>query len=344
MPTSPSDRIRLALTLGDPAGIGPEVLVKALALWKNKPSARVLVLTHAFGLNALARRFKLKLLFEDITELKTWQDHGPAIPCYFPEKRQVSLSPAKPQSQLTRAAVLSVKLGAEIAMKGFIDALVTAPINKAAVKKAGFNIPGHTEYLADLSKTKRYEMMLAGGPLRVVLVTRHDPLRAVSAKITAKRVTETILLTDHELRVSFGVAKPRIAVCGLNPHAGEEGTIGREEIVAIRPGVNAARKKSRASIEGPLPPDTVFYKAYQGRYDAVVCMYHDQGLIPLKMISRGHGVNITLGLPFVRTSPDHGTAYDIAGKGVADASSMVEAMEAAFQIARNRKKHAGKIN
>jgi 4-hydroxythreonine-4-phosphate dehydrogenase len=342
MPISPSDSIRLALTIGDPAGIGPEVLVKALSMWKNKPSSRVMVLSHAFGLNALARKFRSNIAFEDRSDLEAWQKRGTAIPCYFPEKKQVSFSPAKPQKELTRAAVDSIELGVELAMRGTIDALVTAPINKAALKKAGFNFPGHTEFLARLAGAKRYEMMLTGGPLRVVLVTRHDAIRVVPSKITAKRVEETILLTERELCHSFGIAKPRLAVCGLNPHAGEEGTIGREEITAIRPGVNAARRKTGALIEGPLPPDTVFYKAYQGRYDAVICMYHDQGLIPLKMISRGHGVNITLGLPFVRTSPDHGTAYDIAGKGLADPGSMIEAMETAFQIARYRKAHAGK--
>ena len=217
---------------------------------------------------------------------------------------------------------------------------MTPPIHKAGLKKAGFDIPGHTEYLAALSKTKRFDMMLVGGGLRVVLVTRHLPLKQVPTSLSKKKIEDTILLTDWELKRSFGIQRPRLAVCGLNPHAGEEGHIGREEIQRIAPAVRSSTRRTSSKISGPLPPDVLFYQAFQGAYDAEICMYHDQGLIPLKMISRGHGVNVTLGLPFVRTSPDHGTAYDIAGRFVADPGSMIEALKLALFLTQNRKRHA----
>jgi 4-hydroxythreonine-4-phosphate dehydrogenase len=224
-------------------------------------------------------------------------------------------------------------------MEGAVDAIVTPPINKAGLQKAGFDIPGHTEFLAALSKTKKFEMMLIGGGLRVVHVTRHVPLKKVSSGVTAARIREALALTELEMRRSFGVRRPRLAVAGLNPHAGEEGHIGDEELRVIGPAVRAAKKNARCRIDGPIPPDVLFYQAYSGLYDAEICMYHDQGLIPLKMISRGAGVNFTLGLPFVRTSPDHGTAYDIASKFRADAGSMTEAVRLAVLFSRNRKRH-----
>lgn len=234
----------------------------------------------------------------------------------------------------------SIRLGACLALRGDADALVTAPINKASMNRAGFRIPGHTEFLAELSGTKRFEMMLVGGPLRVVPVTRHVALKDVPRLLTKKKIEEAIALTDQELRRSFGIKKPRIVICGLNPHAGERGLFGSEEERIIAPAVKAARRRTGSALTGPLSPDALFRDAYLGRYDAEICMYHDQGLIPLKMISRGAGVNVTLGLPFVRTSPDHGTAYGIAGKGVADPGSMLAAMELAWLISKNRRKQS----
>jgi 4-hydroxythreonine-4-phosphate dehydrogenase len=333
MPTSRSgrkartDRIRLALTIGDTAGIGPEVLVKALARWPKKNSAHTLVFADAFLLNALARRHRLPLRFTDIASLDGWEKTSDSIPCFFEG------APRSPAA----VAVRSIELAACAALAGRVEGIVTPPIHKAALKRAGFKIPGHTEFLAKLSGTKRFEMMLVGGPLRVVLVTRHESIRRVPALVTRKRVEETLVTTVEELKRSFGIQRPRVAVCGLNPHAGEEGTIGKEELAVIAPAVADARRRTGEQIAGPLSPDALFVDAYRGLYDAEVCMYHDQGLIPLKMISRGHGVNVTLGLPFVRTSPDHGTAYDIAGRGTADAGSMIEALEMAFELARRRR-------
>ena len=350
MPTSPfgsesnpfTSENRIAITLGDPAGIGPEVTLKALSAFHKLSRAKILLLGRASFYRDLARHLALDLSFKDIHGLSEWNGAGNFIPCYFPGDFPKKIHRGCSDNHLTRLAMASIELGAGLAMRGIVDAVVTPPINKAGLKKAHFNIPGHTEFLARLSGTKRYEMMLVGGKLRVVLATRHMALRDVAKNILKKRVEEAILLTDVELKRSFGVKKPCIVVCGLNPHAGEEGNLGYEEIKEIAPAVRASRLKTGSRIVGPLSPDAIFHDAYEGRYDAEICMYHDQGLIPLKMISRGSGVNITLGLPFVRTSPDHGTAYDIANKFIADPGSMIESLKMALFLLKNRKKNAGK--
>ena len=315
---------KIAITLGDPAGIGPEVTLKALSCLPASQRKNILLLGPEPLYSKLVKKLSLKIHFNYFfTQL-------------CPKKIILGCS----VTGQTRLAVASIDLAVRLAMQGDVDAIVTAPINKAGLKKTGYTMPGHTEYLAELSGTQKYEMMLVGGPLRTVLVTRHAAIKDVPSKILKKRVEETILMADFELRRSFGIPKPRLVVCGLNPHAGEEGSFGREEIDQIRPAVLSAQKKIKGTVTGPLSPDALFYDAYSGKYDAEICMYHDQGLIPLKMISRGHGVNVTLGLPFVRTSPDHGTAYDIAGKMKADPGSMLEAIRLAIKIAANRKKYA----
>ena len=264
---------------------------------------------------------------------------GPPFPCYFFHPIPKKIIRGKSDPRLAALAVQSIKLAAILALGKKVDAIVTPPIHKASLHKAGFRMPGHTEMLADLSKVKNYDMMLVGGKLRVALVTRHLALKDVSKRLSRNRVEKTILLTDRELRRSFGIKRPRIVVCGLNPHAGEEGRFGSEEIKIIAPAVRSAKKKTDARIVGPLSPDALFHDAFLGKYDAEICMYHDQGLIPLKMISRGHGVNITLGLPFVRTSPDHGTGFDIARAFIADAGSMAEALHLAVRVCQNRKRY-----
>lgn len=216
-------------------------------------------------------------------------------------------------------------------IKGKGNALVTAPVNKAAINRSGIPFLGHTEYLAEITKTKKFAMMLCGGPLKVTTVTRHVPLKNVPASITKEGIKDAIILTSAALKKYFGISRPRIGVCGLNPHCGEGGRIGDEEERIIKPAIKAL--KSRVpGIQGPMPGDIIFYRAYNGRLDAVISMYHDQGLGPLKMVAFEKGVNVTLGLPFIRTSPDHGTAYDIAGKGIADPSSMKEAIKLAVKM------------
>jgi 4-hydroxythreonine-4-phosphate dehydrogenase len=214
---------------------------------------------------------------------------------------------------------------------GILDAMVTAPISKEGFARAGIDVPGHTELLADLTRTRRFAMMLFGGCLRVTLVTRHVPLRRVPAMLTRPRIRQAIELT-HAALPWLGVARSRIAVCGLNPHAGDGGTIGTEEQTVIAPVIRSLRRK-HLDVLGPVPADTVFHEAHRGDYDAVVAMYHDQGLGPLKMLAFDTGVNLTLGLPIVRTSPDHGTAFAIAGTGTAREGSMLEAIKTAHRLA-----------
>ena len=333
-------KIRVVITVGDPAGIGPEVALKALAVTRRSLKFHPLLLGPAAFFEALSKKLKIKQVFRDVLDLRAIPS-GDFIPCFFDQKFPGKIIRGRSEKKQTALAVHSIELAVKLAMRRLVDAIVTPPINKAGLQEAGFDIPGHTEFLAGLSGAKHCEMMLVGGPLRVALVTRHTPIKDVPKQITRKRVEETILTTDRELRASFGIRCPRLAVCGLNPHAGEKGHIGKEELRVIAPAVRAARKKTDAVIVGPLSPDVLFYDAYRGRYDAEICMTHDQGLIPLKMISRGAGVNITLGLPFVRTSPDHGTAYDIARAFKADPGSMIEALKLACLIAGNRKKNAG---
>jgi 4-hydroxythreonine-4-phosphate dehydrogenase len=215
-------------------------------------------------------------------------------------------------------------------MEKKVHGIVTAPISKEALALAGFPWPGHTEMLAEFTGTKEYAMMLVGAPLRVILVTIHTALKNVPALITTERVLGTILLAEKACAM-LGMKEPRIAVAGLNPHAGESGVLGSEEMQEIIPAIMQAKERGIA-VQGPYPPDVVFHKAYKGDVDMVVCMYHDQGLIPLKMLFFDKGVNVTVGLPIIRTSPDHGTAYDIAWKGSADPSSMREAIHMALRL------------
>jgi 4-hydroxythreonine-4-phosphate dehydrogenase len=223
-----------------------------------------------------------------------------------------------------------IRKAVQFALEKQVDGIVTAPISKAALKMAGYKWPGHTEMLADLSRTRDYAMMLVGGPLRVILVTIHTALKNVPELITKQKIVKTIRLARKACSM-LKIRKPRIAIAGLNPHAGETGIFGDEEIKKIIPAIREAAKEG-IPVSGPCPPDTIFHKAYNGEVDIVVCMYHDQGLIPLKMLAFDTGVNVTVGLPFIRTSPDHGTAYDIAWQGIAEPSSMIEAIKLAVRL------------
>jgi 4-hydroxythreonine-4-phosphate dehydrogenase len=271
-----SSHRRIGITLGDVAGIGPEVVAKALASRQLDP------------------RFDYDVI-------------------------------GNPRTKRAADAADWIVEGAKHCLAGELAALVTAPVSKQLVAPW----PGQTELLAHISKTRKYAMMLVGGPLRVALVTTHAPLRDVPKLITGRRIREVIELAEDFCR-RIGIKRPRIGVAGLNPHAGEGGLFGDEEKRIIAPAIK------RTHAVGPLPADTMFHKAYRGELDAVVAMYHDQGLAPLKMIAFDTGVNITLGLPFVRTSPDHGIAYDIAGKGIASPNSMIAAINLAARLARAR--------
>jgi 4-hydroxythreonine-4-phosphate dehydrogenase len=246
----------------------------------------------------------------------------------------VPCTPGKADPGNTRAVVDAIDVAVKLALDGAAGGVVTAPIHKAALLQGGFQYPGHTEYLAALTGADRAVMMLAGAGLRVVPMTIHIPLKDVPGKISTVGLVETgeIILTS--LKRDFGIAKPRLALSGLNPHAGEDGEIGKEEREIIAPAVAALG--AEAAVIGPLPADTMFHAEARARYDAALCMYHDQALIPLKTLAFWDGVNVTLGLPIVRTSPDHGTALDIAGTGKADVRSMIAAIELAAQMADAR--------
>ena len=235
-------------------------------------------------------------------------------------------------AEASRTAVTAIERAVRECLDGELDAMVTAPICKEGLKLAGIDYPGHTEMIADLTGTKRYGMMLMGKELRVMLVTRHLPLREVADSLTKENILEAIELTAEALS-SFGIPHGRIGICGLNPHAGDGGALGTEEAEIIAPAIEAARAQG-LNVVGPVPADVIFFQTLEKKYDAVVAMYHDQGLGPLKMHAFDCGVNVTLGLPIIRTSPDHGTAFDIAGKGIANPGSMIAAIETAIQLVK----------
>jgi len=245
-----------------------------------------------------------------------------------------NLDPGSVSSESGRASLGYIESAVQNVLENKIDCIVTAPISKEAIHRAGSQFPGHTEMLAELSGSKEVAMMFEGDKFKVVLVTIHQALKKVPELLNEEKIYRIINLTNESLIKYFGVIKPKIVVCGLNPHAGEAGAFGSEESDIIIPAINKARLNGM-NIEGPLPPDTLFYYASKGRWDLVVSMYHDQGLIPFKMINFEKGVNVTLGLPFIRTSPDHGTAFDIAYKGTANPTSMIEAIKVAINMYQN---------
>ncbi|HSW63452.1 MAG TPA: 4-hydroxythreonine-4-phosphate dehydrogenase PdxA [Dissulfurispiraceae bacterium] len=307
---------RIAITLGDPGGVGAEVTLKSLRAVAG--ITRPLLIGDKPVIESACEMLGIEL---DIG-LCDFIGTG-AIPTF-------AFTRNAPSAEGGHASVSYIRKAVELAKAKAIDAIVTAPISKESLKMAGYAWPGHTEMLAELTGTQHYAMMLCGGPIRVILVTIHTALRNVPALITADRVLETIRLAKKACGM-LGLAEPRIAVAGLNPHAGEAGIFGDEEQTSIFPAIAAAEAEGVA-VAGPFPPDTLFHRVYKGEFDIVVCMYHDQGLIPLKMIAFDSGVNVTVGLPIIRTSPDHGTAYDISWKGEANPSSMIEAIKFAARL------------
>jgi 4-hydroxythreonine-4-phosphate dehydrogenase len=322
--------------MGDPVGIGPEIILKALAKRSVYETCYPLVLGDAAVITATNQWLKTGLAIRrvDAPDAGLYQPgHIDLIELSDLDYRQLRYG--HPTQETGRAMVSYITRGIDWAMEGRIHGLATCPISKLAMHMAGEDFAGHTELLAQRTKTSGYVMMLAGNRLRVALVTIHLPLSKVPAKLTTETVFKTIRITDEALRSAFGIPKPRLAVAALNPHAGEEGLFGDEEVRVISPAIEKARGTGM-DVSGPHPPDTLFYKALNGRWDAVVCIYHDQGLIPFKMVHFADGVNVTLGLPIVRTSVDHGTAYDIAGTGKADPGSLVAAITMAAEHATQR--------
>jgi 4-hydroxythreonine-4-phosphate dehydrogenase len=299
MSMSTSGKLRIGVTLGDCAGIGPEIV------------------DFALNSDRIARSAEYKII-------------GKYPNCL----------PGQPTRETARAAGAALEEAVTLARRGELDAIVTGPVHKARMYEAGFRFLGQTEFFAERCGVKNFAMCLTGGKITVALVTAHLPLRKVASALKQPDVIRVGLLLANFL-YSRSITAPRIAVAGLNPHAGESGKLGREEIEIIAPAVAELNRSpisdhgSQCTFTGPLSPDTIFHRAIEGEFDAVLCMYHDQGLIPLKLHAFHSGVNVTLGLPFPRTSPDHGTAFEIAGKGIARADSMIAAINFAVELARN---------
>jgi len=331
-----SSRPIIAITMGDPRGIGPEVIVKALAKIRRPSMGTPLVLGDAHLLSQIGQTLGLRLKVREVGE--DFQEAPPGVlPVLSLSHFSLKTLSAAPPEETSRASFAYVEKAGEMALAGKVQAIVTAPVSKEAIYTAGIPFHGHTEYLAAISRAREFVMMLAGKCLKVALVTTHLPLRKVAQRLRPEKIQSVIEITAQGLQEWFLIKNPRIGVAAFNPHAGEGGLFGKEEIT-IRQAVRQTFEKGLA-VAGPFPADTLFYRARKGEFDAVVCMYHDQGLIPLKLLHFDSAVNITLGLPFIRTSVDHGVAYDIAGRGLASSRSMEEAIRLAAKMARKKEIH-----
>lgn len=324
--------------MGDPGGIGPEILVKALR--EEKPSRRsaYLVIGARETFKTLCQKTGLWAPFKAVTSvsretLRPGQVYFLDISKDLPGEGEFKIGELSPANG--RLALAAISKAAQLAKRGIVDAIVTAPVNKAAVRLADKKFVGHTEFLAAKAKARRFAMMFVSPRLNVTLATIHVPLKKVSGLLTSGSILEKILLTHEMLKRGLGIKKPRIAVCALNPHGGE---CGSEESQVIEPAVRAACRKGM-DVRGPFSADLLFHAAYHGKYDGVIAMYHDQALTAFKLVAFHDGVNVTLGLPYIRTSPDHGTAFDIAYQGKADTSSMLAALRLAKKAALAKCSH-----
>ncbi|MEQ1756109.1 MAG: 4-hydroxythreonine-4-phosphate dehydrogenase PdxA [Micropepsaceae bacterium] len=328
----------LALTMGEPSGIAGEIVVKAWA-GDGKPVPPFVYLGDPAWLRAEAHRIRSHYHVVEVSScdeaVVRFADGIPVLPVALAERPTFGM----PHPANAAAVTQSIRHAVDLVISGHASAVVTNPIHKAALYAAGFKFPGHTEFLADLTGGGHAVMMLCIEGLRVVPVTVHQSLASAIKSLTVDSIVSAAVTTNLALRKEFGIAMPRIAVAALNPHAGEDGTMGDEEVRIISPAVTQLRQQG-VNVVGPLPADTLFHAGSRKRFDAVICMYHDQALIPLKTLDFQHGVNTTLGLSIVRTSPDHGTAFDIAGSGKADPSSLLAALRLADEMSRNRAAHA----
>jgi 4-hydroxythreonine-4-phosphate dehydrogenase len=338
----------LGITMGDPGGIGPEIILKAIYGKKWGANIKFVIIGSHNTFKEVAKiikspippqieiKKKLPLNFKKLPEAAIWEAFNQTWK--HPEqgrkvaKFNLEWSTGKKSVKAALCAAQCIKEATEGALNGIFQAIVTAPISKESFALAKIPYPGHTEYIADLCGRTKFGMMLIGGNLKVMLVTRHISLAKVALTISRKEICTAVELANKALKW-FGVKNPVIGVCGLNPHCGDGGLLGNEEHTIIKPALQLLKKKGIAA-EGPIAGDVAFYQAIQGKYQAVVAMYHDQGLAPLKTVAFDNGVNLTLGLPIIRTSPDHGTAFDIAGKNKAEPSSMISAIETAIQLAK----------
>jgi 4-hydroxythreonine-4-phosphate dehydrogenase len=332
-----NERPILAITMGDAAGCGPEIIIKALTDENVYQKCRPLVFGDANRMKLVIEILKSPLKIASILDVQKGCYQSGVIDVLDFANIPQDLPFGEVDGRSGHAAYTYIQSAIEKAMENKVDAVVTAPINKEALHKGGHHFPGHTEIFAQLSNTKDYAMMLSGDALRVIHVTTHVSMREAADLIKKERVLRIIRLADRTLRL-LGLEQPRIAVAGFNAHAGENGLFGREDIDEIAPAVVEAQQEG-IDATGPVPPDTVFFRAVSRKeFDIVVVMYHDQGHIPLKLLGFDNGINVTVGLPFLRTSVDHGTAFDIAGKGIADGSSMTAAIDFAARLAKGAHK------
>ncbi|HLX99449.1 MAG TPA: 4-hydroxythreonine-4-phosphate dehydrogenase PdxA [Roseiarcus sp.] len=328
------DKPPLAMTMGDPAGIGPEL---ALAAWRDRSQSAPFVAFAAPNVLAGAAKragLAVPIIETDLAGARAAFSNGLPV---FPLRSAVDDAPGRPSAANAAATIESIERAVEAVRQGQARALVTNPIAKATLYQAGFKYPGHTEYLGALAQAWGAPtfpvMMIWSEALAVVPVTIHIPLADAAMALTSELIIKTARIVDHDLRARFGVKRPRLAVAGLNPHAGEGGAMGREEITIIKPAIETLKAEG-IDVVGPLSADTMFHPRVRARYDVALAMYHDQGLIPVKTLAFDEGVNVTLGLPFVRTSPDHGTAFDIAGRGLANPASLIAAVKLADRLTR----------
>jgi 4-hydroxythreonine-4-phosphate dehydrogenase len=325
----------IVITMGDPAGIGPEIIAKVIESTEIHPLCRPVVIGDAGVMNKLIEEMRLSVTVNSIASLdQAAPAEGTLDMLDLKNVNLISHHWGKPDASSGKAVVDYIKKAVDLTMKREADAMVTAPISKEMMNAAGHHYAGHTELLADLTNTSEFGMMFVGGGLRLILATVHVALKDVHSHITQANVLKTLRLAHRAMKY-FGIEKPRIGVAALNPHAGEGGLFGSEEWNAILPAIIKARGEG-INASDPIPADTLFYKARNNYFDILVAMYHDQGLAPLKMVAFGNAVNVTVGLPIVRTSVDHGTAYDIAGKGCADPASLFEAIKLAVTMAAFR--------
>jgi 4-phospho-D-threonate 3-dehydrogenase / 4-phospho-D-erythronate 3-dehydrogenase len=338
----------LGISMGDPAGIGPEICVKALLRKDVYDRCRPIVVGDAAVMKQMADLLSPSVRIHAVSAVSEAAfEHGCIDVLDLANVNMQELKPGVVSAMAGHAAFEAVRKVIELALAEQVDATVTAPINKESIHKAGHLFSGHTEIYAHYTHTEKYAMLLADTNLRVIHVTTHVSLRNACDLCTKSRILEVIQLLNDAC-IQFGIEKPRLAVAGLNPHAGENGLFGDEELKEIIPAVQEARSLGY-NVEGPMPPDTIFVKAVQGKFDGCVAMYHDQGHIPFKLegfkwdnekqtMKSVKGVNITLGLPIIRTSVDHGTAFEIAGRGIASEDAMLVSIDYAIKMAKNRKK------
>lgn len=324
----------ICISIGDYNGVGPEVTLKALHKTNIRNKARIVIIGHPEILQYYKQCWP-DADIPEISDLRTVPEPT-GVYQYSVTDKKPDITPGALTADAGNLAMMAVQKAALACLNGDAQAMVTAPISKEAINKAGYNVPGHTEFLAEICKTDSFVMMLVNSlPLRVALVTIHEPLANVPALIQKESIGKTLSVVYQSIKNDFGIAEPKLAVLGLNPHAGDGGVLGREETDIITPAISASNNNG-IHCEGPFPADGFFANQLWKQYDAVVAMYHDQGLIPFKTLSFNSGVNVTVGLPIIRTSPDHGTAFGIAGQNKANEGSFIEALELACEMALKR--------